>query len=127
MQSWQRKFGRVLEPLLKKKTNKKKITIQIFDKATSVKTIYKQSPRTGIPSHVPAQPYVIIFWTNPSTVYAETASVVSPFQVSIVLGKKENFSPLHSDGDTERGGICYLQPQDRYLFLPIVTRLVCIL
>ena len=38
------------------KNNKKKITIQIFDKATSVKTIYKQSSGKGIPSHVPAQP-----------------------------------------------------------------------
>ena len=35
--------------------NKKKITMQIFDKATSVKTIYKQSSGTGTPSHVPAQ------------------------------------------------------------------------
>ena len=40
----------------KKKQSKKKLTIQIFDKATSVKTIYKQSSGTGIPSHVPAQP-----------------------------------------------------------------------
>ena len=40
----------------KKKKKKKKITIQIFDKATSVKTIYKQSLGTGMPSHVPAQP-----------------------------------------------------------------------
>ena len=38
------------------KTNKKKITIQIFAEATSVKTIYKQSSGTGIPSNVPAQP-----------------------------------------------------------------------
>ena len=30
---------------------------------------------------------------NPSTVSAETASVVSPLQVAVVLGKKENFSP----------------------------------
>ena len=35
--------------------NKKKITIQIFDEATSFKIIYKQSSGTGIPSHVPAQ------------------------------------------------------------------------
>ena len=39
-----------------KKKNKEKITIQIFDKATSVKTIYKQFSGTGIPSHDPAQP-----------------------------------------------------------------------
>ena len=44
----------VANKLLKKK--KKDITLQIFDKATSVKTIYKQSSGTGIPSHVPAQP-----------------------------------------------------------------------
>ena len=43
----------VAHKLLKKK--KKKITIQIPDKATSVKTIYKQSSGTGIPSHAPAQ------------------------------------------------------------------------
>ena len=45
----------VAHKLLKKKEKKKKI-IQIFHKATSVKTIYKQSSGTGIPSHVPAQP-----------------------------------------------------------------------
>ena len=45
------------------KKRRKKITIQIFDNATSVKTIYKQSSGIGMPSHVPAQPYVIIFWT----------------------------------------------------------------
>ena len=40
----------------KKKKNKKKITKQIFDNATSVKTIDKQSSGTGMPSHIPAQP-----------------------------------------------------------------------
>ena len=35
--------------------NKKKIRIQIFDKTTTVKTIYKQSSGTGKPSHVAAQ------------------------------------------------------------------------
>ena len=43
--------------MLLKKQNKKKITIQIFDKATSVKTI--QHSGTGIPSHVPAQTYTL--------------------------------------------------------------------
>ena len=55
--------------------------MQIFDKATSVKTIYKQSSETDIPSHVPAQTlchYILDF--NPSTVSAEIDSVVSPFQ-----------------------------------------------
>ena len=46
----------VAHKLKKKKKNKKKITIQIFDKATSVKTIYKLSSGTGIPSHISAQP-----------------------------------------------------------------------
>ena len=46
----------VAHKLIKKKKEKKKITIQIFDRATSVKTIYMQSSGTGIPSHVPAQP-----------------------------------------------------------------------
>ena len=40
----------------RRKKQEKKITKQIFDKATSVKTIYKQSSGTGMPSHVPAQP-----------------------------------------------------------------------
>ena len=53
---------------------------------------------------------------NPSTVSAETASIVSPFQVAIVLVKKKNSARpyMYSDGDTERGAIwysCYLQPQ----------------
>ena len=44
-----------------------------------------------------------------------TASVVSPFQVTIFLGKKISARPyMHSDGDTEGDGIykysCY-QPQ----------------
>ena len=82
----------VAHKLIKKKKKKKKKKIQIFDKATSFKTIYKQSPVTGKPSHVPAQPQVFIFWTylNPSTVFAETASVVSPLQVAL---KKEKISP----------------------------------
>ena len=49
--------------------------------------------------------YILVL--NPSTVSAETASVVSPFQVAVVLGKKE-YSVLlymHSDEATERGGI----------------------
>ena len=56
--------------------------------------------------------------------------VVSPFQVAIVLGKKENFSPSVSDGDTERGGVWGLVllfpllASDRYLFLSVVTRLL---
>ena len=41
---------------LLKKTHKKSITIQIFDKATTTETINKQSSGTGLPSHVPAQP-----------------------------------------------------------------------
>ena len=56
---------------------------------------------TGISSHDPIQPYVghYILDLNPSTVSAETASVVSPFQVTIVLGKKENFSQsVHAFG-----------------------------
>ena len=44
----------VAQKLLKKK--KKKITIQLFDKVTSLKTIYKQFSGSGIPSLVPAQP-----------------------------------------------------------------------
>ena len=47
------------------KTNKKKVTIQIFDKATSVKTIYTQSSGTCIPSHVPALVHYILD-LNPS-------------------------------------------------------------
>ena len=47
------------------KTNKKKVTIQIFDKATSVKTIYMQSSGTCIPSHVPALVHYILD-LNPS-------------------------------------------------------------
>ena len=35
--------------------------------------------------------YILDF--NPSTVSAETASVVGLFQVATVMGKKENFSP----------------------------------
>ena len=38
------------------KKNKKKITVQISDRATSIKIIYKQSSGTGLPSHVLAQP-----------------------------------------------------------------------
>ena len=77
----------------KEKKNKKKITIQIFDKATSVKTIYKQS--SGM---------------------AETASVVSQFQLAIVLGGRKKISGrpfMHLDGETEMGGIWYscYQPQ----------------
>ena len=47
---------KLLKKKKKKKKKKKETTIQIFDKATSVKTIYKQPSGTGIPSHVPAQP-----------------------------------------------------------------------
>ena len=84
--------------------------IEIFDKATAVKTIYKQSSRTGIPSHVSAQTlghYILDL--NPSTVSAEAASVASPFQVAIVLIKRKFSvrSYMHSDGDTERGVIWY--------------------
>ena len=61
--------------------NKTKL-IQIFYKAPSVKTTYKQSSGTGIPSHVPAQTLVhYILDLNTSTVSTETAVVVSPFQV----------------------------------------------
>ena len=55
---------------------------------------YKQASGTGMPSHVPVQTlghYILDL--NPSTVSAETASAVSPFQVAIVLGQKETFSP----------------------------------
>ena len=109
----------VAHKLLKKK-HKKMITIQIFDKAISVKTIYKQSSGTGIPSHVPAQPSRSLYF---GLVSAETVSVVSPFQVAIVLGKKENFSPsyMHSEGDTERGGIWY----SCYLYQPFLS-IVCV-
>ena len=83
----------VAHKLLKKKKNKKKITIQISDKATSVKTIYNQFSGTGTkPCPCPTLGHHILD-LNPSTVSPETASVVSPFQVAIVLGKKENFSP----------------------------------
>ena len=47
---------RYLKKNNKKKKKQEKITIQIFDKATSVKTIFKQSLETDISSHVPAQP-----------------------------------------------------------------------
>ena len=161
----------------KKKQNKKKITIQIFDKATSVKTIYKlksemrsfksnenihkkeggsyyvvsankassvtlQSPgnesqrkHTAIlrvrhtkPCPCPTLGHYILD-LNPSTVCPETASVVSPFQVAIVLGKKENFSrPFGQHG---KGWDLVLPlplpASDRYLFLSVVTRLLCVL
>ena len=41
------------------------ITLRIFDEATWVKTIYKQSSGTGIPSHVPAQTGHYIFSETP--------------------------------------------------------------
>ena len=67
------------------------------------------------------------FWL---TVSAETASVISPFQVAIVLGKKENFSPPIFGRWYWKGWdlVLLLSPaSDMYLFLSIVTRLLCIL
>ena len=69
---------------------------------------------------------------NPSTVSAETASVVSPFQVAIVLGKKENFSSsVYAFGRWYWKGwdLVLLLPSasDSYLSLSTVTRLLCIL
>ena len=66
--------------------------IQIFDKATSVKTIYKQSQGQAYQAMSLPNLGHYILDLNPSTVSAETDSVASPFQVAIVLGKKENFS-----------------------------------
>ena len=63
---------------------------------------------------------------NPSTVSAETASVVSPYQVAIVLGKKENFSSsVYAFGRWCWKGwdlVLLLPPaSDRFLFLPVLS------
>ena len=58
----------VAHKLLKRK-NKKKITIQIFDKATSVKTIYKQSQ---------GQAYQAISLSNPRSLYFGLTHQLSP-------------------------------------------------
>ena len=75
--------------------NKKKIIIQMFDKATFSSLNYLQEflrDRHTKPCPCPTIGHYIVD-LNPSAVSAETASVVSPFRVAIVLGKKENFSP----------------------------------
>ena len=91
----------VVYKLLKKKKKRereRKTQIQILDKATSVKTIYKQSSGTGIPSPCPILGHYVLDF-HPSSISVESASVVSPFQIAVVLGKKENFSPsVHAFG-----------------------------
>ena len=67
--------------------------IRIFDEATSVKTIYKQSSGTGIQAiSLPKTLGHYCFYLNPFTVSAETVSVVNPFQVAIVFVKEDHFS-----------------------------------
>ena len=122
----------VAHNLLKKK---EKITKQIFDKATSVKTIYKQSSGTDLPSHDPVQPYVIIFWTQTHQLSPQRQlrlEVHSKLQLSWRRKKISARPYMHSVGDTERGGIwysCYRQPQTGTYssIFSIVTRLLCIL
>ena len=69
------------------KTNKKKITVQIFDRATIVYLEAVLKDRHTKPCPCPTLGHYVLD-LNPSTVSAETASVVSLFQVAIVLGKK---------------------------------------
>ena len=87
----------------------------------------------GIPSHVPGLSYI---WDiNPSTVSVSAATnlVVSPFQVAIVLGKKENLSlSVYALGWWYWKGwdlvlLLPLPASERYLFLSIMTRLLGIL
>ena len=77
--------------------NQKKITIQIFDKATSVKTIYKQSSGTGIPRHVPAQPYDFLCW---NLTLAPKETKVAAYK-ALVHPQLEYAAPIWNQGPEE--------------------------
>ena len=74
--------------------NKKKITIQIFDEATSVEIIYKQSSGTGIPSHVPAQHRSLYFGLKPvNCLHRDRFGCKSILSCSCP-GKERKFQPV---------------------------------